>query len=300
MTADDHASILIVDDEVPICQLLSRWLNREGHECFVASSGEEALNLLRGEHVDLVLSDIMMPGMSGIDLLHVIRPVYPDVAVLMITAVNDKSTAMLALELGAYGYVIKPFEKNEILIQVASALARRRERLLLQRQKGFIAVEVPFGDQRFRQAMVPLDEFLHSFRSGMDDAGLMEEFDLSSNALDNLMDRLVSMGELSPADLQSRPSLSAASVVLDGDEVRLPEFPAKKPIIDAWDALRCIKSGMSDAALMNRYKISAKGLQSLFRKLIGKGLVDKTVIDNRIQAPGLSPHRMKVPTDDQK
>lgn len=300
MTADDRASILIVDDEVSICEVLSRWLKKEGYECHVASCGEEALDLLRETDFDLVLSDIMMPGMSGIDLLNIIKPLYPDVAVVMITAVDDKSTGVLALELGAYGYVIKPFEKNEMLIHVAGALARRRERKLLQQQQGSVAVEIPIGEQRFRQVRVPLDRFLHRLRSGVDDPGLMEEFDLSSAALNHLTERLVAMGELTPEDLANRPTLSAASVVVDSGEIRLPETTGKKPIIDAWDALRCIRSGMSDSDLMKRYKISAKGVQSLFRKLIAEGVVDKAVIDSRVQVPELSEHRGKVPETDQE
>jgi CheY-like chemotaxis protein len=300
MTADDHARVLIVDDEVSICEVLSRWLKREGYVCYAASCGEEALNLLSEKTVDLVLSDIMMPGMSGIDLLNIIRPLYPDVAVVMITAVNDKSTAMLALDLGAYGYVIKPFEKNEILIHVAGALSRRRERKSLQHRTGSIAVEVPIGEQRFRKVMVPLDQFLHSFRSGQDDAGIMEEFDLSSGALNYLTDQLVAMGELNPKELLSRASLASPTIILDSGEFGLPESPAKKPIIDAADALQCIKSGMSDAALMKRYAISAKGLQSLFRKLVAEGVIDKTVIDGRLQVPKLSIHRRNVPESDQK
>jgi CheY-like chemotaxis protein len=300
MTADDHASVLIVDDEASICEVISRWLEREGHVCYVASCGEEALTLLREKKVDLVLSDIMMPGMSGIDLLNIIRPLYPDVAVVMITAVNDESTGTLALDLGAYGYVVKPFEKDEILVHVDGALATRRERRVLQQEKGSIAVEVPIGEQRFRKVMVPLDEFLHSFRAGLDDAGIMEEFDLSSEALNYITDRLVAMGELNPRELLSRASLASPTILLDSGELKLPESPAKKPIIDAADALHCIKSGMSDAALMKRYAISAKGLQSLFRKLIAEGVIDKTVIDGRLQVPKLSEHRGNVPESDQK
>jgi len=117
--------ILIVDDEPHICDILSRWLTSEGYVCVTASEGQTALKLLEQDTFHLLICDIMMPGMSGIDLLTITRPLYPDLAVLMVTAVDDRKTAILTLELGAYGYVIKPFDKNEILINVANALERR-------------------------------------------------------------------------------------------------------------------------------------------------------------------------------
>ncbi len=126
------AKILIVDDEPHVAELLSRWLRAEGYDCVTASRAETALPLLEAVEFHLVVSDIMMPGMSGVELLGIIRKKFPGVAVLMVTAVDDRSTGILTLELGAYGYIIKPFEKNEILIHVADALARRETALLGQ------------------------------------------------------------------------------------------------------------------------------------------------------------------------
>jgi putative two-component system response regulator len=120
------ARILIVDDESAVAELLARWLNMEGYRCRTAGDGETALKALKEEPCDLVITDIMMPGMSGIDFLMFMKPLFPDTAVIMVTAVDDKKTAITALELGAYGYVTKPFERNEIVINVVNALERRR------------------------------------------------------------------------------------------------------------------------------------------------------------------------------
>ncbi len=100
--------ILIVDDEPYICDLLERWLSAEGFPCICANSGETALNLLAGKKVDLVISDISMPGMSGIDLLKAVKTIHVDSAVIMVTAIDDRQTAVLALQLGAYGYPSNP------------------------------------------------------------------------------------------------------------------------------------------------------------------------------------------------
>jgi putative two-component system response regulator len=81
----------------------------------------------------------MMPGVDGLGLLNTIRAKFNKTAVLMVTAVDDRKTGILAVELGAYGYVIKPFERNEILIHVADALERRSEKLLSQEYAGNLA-----------------------------------------------------------------------------------------------------------------------------------------------------------------
>jgi putative two-component system response regulator len=124
--------ILLVDDEPHVSELLSRWLTLDGYSCNTASSGEDALKLLHDQPYHLLVSDIMMPGISGIELLKIVRTSFPDLAVIMVTAVADRKTAVVTLELGAYGYVIKPFDRNEISISVANALERRRVTLLMR------------------------------------------------------------------------------------------------------------------------------------------------------------------------
>ncbi|MEJ2718448.1 MAG: response regulator [Deltaproteobacteria bacterium] len=133
MIQRETVRILIVDDEPYICEILSRVLNAEGYACEAASYGEEAIKLLEKETFHLMISDIMMPGMSGMDLLAIVKAVHPDLAVIMLTAVDDRKTAVEALEFGAYGYLIKPFDKTDILINVTNALERRRLALLSKR-----------------------------------------------------------------------------------------------------------------------------------------------------------------------
>jgi len=124
--------ILVVDDEPDITNLLCRWLSMEGYECTAASNGEEALNILAGARFDLMMSDITMPGISGIDLLSFATDRFPDMAVFMATAIRDRKTAVRALQLGAYGYSIKPFDRDELLINVSNAFERRRVTLLMK------------------------------------------------------------------------------------------------------------------------------------------------------------------------
>ena len=94
--------------------------------CATADTAETALERLAQDDFSLIISDIMLPGKSGIELLTAVRERYPDTAFIMVTAVDDRETAVKALHLGAYGYVIKPFDMNEIIISVVNALERRR------------------------------------------------------------------------------------------------------------------------------------------------------------------------------
>jgi len=145
------AKILIVDDEPDVCGLLSRWLTSEGYSCDTANNGQMAVQLLEQKQFDLVVSDIMMPGISGIDLLTIVKNLYRDTAVVMVTAVDDRKTAGLALDLGAYGYAIKPFDKNEILISVVNALERRRLTLLSQEYERSLEAKVEDRTRQIRQ-----------------------------------------------------------------------------------------------------------------------------------------------------
>jgi putative two-component system response regulator len=123
------ADILIVDDEKYICIAISRWLAPEGFNCVMAHDYNQALACMENQEFDLLISDINMPGKSGIELLRTTKERFPRTAILMATAVDERNTAIHALELGAYGYLIKPFDKNEFMINIASALERRRHEL---------------------------------------------------------------------------------------------------------------------------------------------------------------------------
>jgi len=133
MRTDLHGSavqqsgrLLIVDDEPYIREILSRWLVDEGYDCGQADNADIALAELTRGNYELMISDIRMPGRSGLELLDQARRTFPDLAVIMLTAVDDRQTAIRTLEAGAYGYVIKPFDRNELLISVVNAVERRR------------------------------------------------------------------------------------------------------------------------------------------------------------------------------
>jgi putative two-component system response regulator len=119
------ARLIIVDDEEPIRRMLARLLGRNGYICETAADAEQARATMEEQQFDLLLTDMDMPGVSGLDLIMHVAQDHPDTAAVMVTGMDDTTLAHAALEMGAYGYIIKPFEPNEVLINVANALRRR-------------------------------------------------------------------------------------------------------------------------------------------------------------------------------
>ena len=139
---DPHMIRILVVDDMPIVRVtLRRILEKEGYLCREAADGQEALDLLEDEPSELVLSDIQMPGMGGIELVKALQPRIPESSIIMVSSVEETGTAIECIQLGAFGYVHKPFQPREILVQVNSALRRRmleiehrdRERVLAQK-----------------------------------------------------------------------------------------------------------------------------------------------------------------------
>ena len=120
------ANILIVDDEFQVRDILKRTLAKNGHNCTLAANASEARNYLNEQSIDLVLCDVTMPGESGVDLAKYIGEEVKDTAVIMVTAIEDPEIASTVLEAGTYGYIIKPFSQNMILINVQNALCRQK------------------------------------------------------------------------------------------------------------------------------------------------------------------------------
>ena len=117
--------ILIVDDEVPIRNLLRQILEAKGYACILAASAAEARECLKQQNFELVLCDILMPGELGLDFIREVLTKHRDTATIMVTAIDDPLVAEAALQMGVYGYVTKPIERNEIIINVSNALRRR-------------------------------------------------------------------------------------------------------------------------------------------------------------------------------
>src|SRR6266481_5407021 len=131
------ARVLIVDDEKSMRDLLSITLEKEGSDVSVAAGGEPAIEMLHRDSVDVVITDLRMPKVDGLQVLRAAKEISPDTTVIMITAVASTESAVEAMKLGAYDYITKPFKLDEVNLIVRNALERKRlrdENLYLRRQ----------------------------------------------------------------------------------------------------------------------------------------------------------------------
>ena len=141
------SNLLIVDDELGMRQFLTHLFQRDGHEVRVAESGRKAMSLLREEPADLIISDVKMPDMGGIELLRAARELLPQVEVVLMTAFANVETAREAFLLGAYDFVQKPFD-NDLLKEV---VARALEKISLVKEKDAILKVLAQGQRKQAQ-----------------------------------------------------------------------------------------------------------------------------------------------------
>lgn len=116
--------VLLAEDDTAIAQPLSRALQREGYDVDVTTDGVETLNRVRSGHVDLLVLDLGLPGMDGLEVCRRLRPQFPDLPVLMLTARTDEVDFVVGLDAGADDYVGKPFRLAELLARVRALLRR--------------------------------------------------------------------------------------------------------------------------------------------------------------------------------
>ncbi len=122
---ESRPRVLIVDDEAGICLLLKELLNDAGYQCQTASSGEQALEILRQQEFDALISDLRMPGMSGLALLETVRAQYPKMVLLLAAGGDDVQTRNEATKHGAHDYLVKPFRLDLVVATLHRALENR-------------------------------------------------------------------------------------------------------------------------------------------------------------------------------
>ncbi len=131
--------ILIVDDEKPICDLIDLHLSEAGYDCTSVQDGTEAVRMIEEHVYDLILLDIMLPGIDGYDIMEYVRPM--EVPVIFITARHEVRHRVKGLRLGADDYLVKPFDIVELMARVEAVL-RRYNKVLQQLQAGDVVVDI--------------------------------------------------------------------------------------------------------------------------------------------------------------
>jgi two-component system NtrC family response regulator len=153
-------TILVVDDELNYLTVMEALLEEAGYEVITAGSGLEAIKIAGDSDLDLVLTDMKMPKMSGIELLDEMRRLYPDLPVIIMTAYGTVEKAVTAMKKGAFDYILKPFKNEEILVTIAKALELRhlllKNRLLNQEMDKKYGFPNIVGESRSMQEILAL------------------------------------------------------------------------------------------------------------------------------------------------
>ncbi len=160
--------ILVVDDEEAIREIVSSLLQTQGYRCSTAASGKEATEYLKRNTADVVLTDMVMPEMDGLQLLTWLRTHEPDVPVIMVTAIHDVSTALEAIRRGAYDYILKPFEKDQLFMSVRRAIEHR---LLLLENRDYQRNLESLVEQRTAQFQGALRQLEQSYDETLEALG---------------------------------------------------------------------------------------------------------------------------------
>ena len=131
--------ILVVDDELFVRELLLEFLSSQGYEVSLADSGEKAVKLLQAQPADVILLDLKMPGIDGIETLKQIKEIDPNALAIIMTGYPTIESSIEALRHGAYDYVVKPFKLNELKFSIEKALQEHRLKVEIGQLKGRIA-----------------------------------------------------------------------------------------------------------------------------------------------------------------
>ena len=164
--SESAITCLVVDDEAPLRDVLSRVLEKSGYQCITAASGFEALEKLEKNEVPVVFSDIRMPEMDGVTLLGKIRERWPEIAVVVVTAVTEVEVAVACLQMGALDYITKPFQLKEVQARLEQALDKRRlireNRMYQEHLQDLVAIQARRIEELFLEGVQALVEALEA------------------------------------------------------------------------------------------------------------------------------------------
>jgi putative nucleotidyltransferase with HDIG domain len=222
------AKILIVDDEEAIREVVSTLLEAQGHECAAVSNGRLAQEYVGKHPVDLVLSDMIMPEMDGLSLVEWLRKTEPDLPVIMVTAMHDLSTALEAIRRGAYDYILKPFEKDQLYLGVRRALEHRS--LVLENRNYQRNLEVLVED-RTAQLKGALEQLEQSYDDTLEALG--GALDLKDAETEGHCRRVtaftIAIAKEMKVDSGLLPQIARAAFLHDIGKMAIPDQILRKP-----------------------------------------------------------------------
>jgi len=221
--------ILVVDDDPPVRDLLTHLLQASGYSCVAAADAPEARRWLEAEQFDLVLCDTHISGESGLELLTQMAPRLTDTATVLVAATDNPVDARHALQMGAYGYVVKPFTHSEILINVTNALRRldlERWRRLLDGESSLPPPPPPSVSTRSRgpepggpELTIRELEVLALLAEGLSNDAIAERLELSLHTVRNHVQKTITK-------LGAHSKLEAVSIALRTGVIKPPSVSA--------------------------------------------------------------------------
>ena len=239
MSGDVRSRILLVDDEAEITSILSE-LFESKYDCTTAGSAEEALRLLAGEDHQLVISDITMPGMSGLELIPHVRRCWPNSVVVMISGMQTMESAIDALRLGAFDYVMKPFDLRQVEAVVKRALDHQELIVAKQRYENHLEELVEQRTAELDKALNSLEEAYRSTLKALTAA--LETRDLETHGhSERVVSYSMRLGAAYGLDGDRRKSLEFGSLLHDIGKIGVPDLILRKPAKltpDEWVLMR--------------------------------------------------------------
>jgi putative nucleotidyltransferase with HDIG domain len=221
-------NILVVDDEEAIREVVSTMLESKGYRCTSVHNGRVAQEQVKLATPDLVLSDMIMPEMDGLKLLEWMRQYDPDVPVIMVTAIHDISTALEAIRRGAYDYILKPFEKEQLFLGVGRALQHRR--LVIDNRNYQRDLEQKV-EERTRRLQLAVEQLEQSYDDTLEALG--SALDLKDAETEGHCQRVtafcISIAKSMPVPDGYLPILARAAFLHDIGKMAIPDGILRKP-----------------------------------------------------------------------
>jgi len=225
---DSIENILVVDDEEAIREVVSTMLESKGYRCTAVSNGRAAQEIVKRTTPDLVLSDMIMPEMDGIKLLEWLRQFDPEIPVIMVTAIHDISTALEAIRRGAYDYILKPFEKDQLYLGVNRALQHRR---LVTENRNYQRDLEKQVEERTARLTIALAQLEQSYDDTLEALG--SALDLKDAETEGHCQRVtaftISIAKAMPVPNAYLPILARAAFLHDIGKMGIPDKVLLKP-----------------------------------------------------------------------